>query len=222
MIRHSYSSIKEFEACSKKWAHKRVWKDVKDTPGEASIYGDRVHKGFEERLQLGVPLPEEIQKHEPLCTAIESLGGVVHAEKELVLTKEFAPTTWFAEDAWFRSKLDVLVLASKRAVIMDWKTGKRRPDFLQLELSAAQVFIHYPEVDTINTAFIWIKENTTDKEVYKRSSLEAIKELLINKTNKIEEAVELGVFPAKPSGLCSYCPAFEKCEFAQRGRYRRR
>lgn len=220
ILRHSYSSLKEFDNCPKRYHHTRIIKDVKDVGGEASIYGDRVHKALEERVRDGVALPDDLEKHEPLCAAISGMPGKVYAELELALDKNLNPAGWWDDSAWIRSKLDVFVDAGKKALIADYKTGKRRPDFFQLEVSAAQVFIHYPEVQAIQTAFLWLKESTRDDEPYYRKDLQRILDKMGAKIDRIEAAVVDDVWPAKPSGLCGYCPAKDICSFAQK--YRRR
>lgn len=207
--------------CAKRYYHQKIIKDVTDPGGVASEWGERVHTALENRVKLKTPLPPELEKHEPLCAALDRMGGQVFAEQELVLDKNLTPTTWWADDAWLRSKLDILVLSGKKAVIIDWKTGKRRPDFLQLELSAAQVFLHYPYIETVNTAFVWLKEGTMDAEAYKREHLAGILKDLHERTRNIEEALETGIWPAKPSGLCGYCPVAFKCEFAQKRKWKR-
>ena len=72
---------------------------------------------------------------------------------ETTLTENLTPTTWWEKDAWLRSILDVLILFEDEAIVMDWKTGKRRPDFSQLEIFALQVFSHYPNIKKVQSTF---------------------------------------------------------------------
>lgn len=54
----SYSSIKLFEQCPKKYFHLKVAKDVTEPPTEATLYGGRFHRAAEDYIKEGIPLPE--------------------------------------------------------------------------------------------------------------------------------------------------------------------
>ena len=142
---HSYSSLKMYENCPYRYYRQKVVKDVQDVQGEAAAYGEAIHKALELRLRDKTPLPDHLAKFESVCHMIEQKPGVLELEREMTLTESLTPTTWFAKDAWLRSKLDVLVVDGDKATILDWKTGKRRPDPEQLDIFAVQVFQHFPE-----------------------------------------------------------------------------
>lgn len=215
-LSHSYSSIKLYENCPLRYFRQRIVKDVVDEGGEASKYGERVHKFLEDRLN-GAELPTEVVNYEPLCAAVERLstGGELHIEKELVLNDELSPTTWWAPDAWLRSKLDVLVIRGDMAVVMDWKTGKRNPDFFQMQIFAAQVFKHYPDVHKVKTVLTWLKDMKQDSEEYSRENINMAWTDIMQKIRRIHESLEHDNWPARPSGLCRYCPARHNCDFAK-------
>jgi CRISPR/Cas system-associated exonuclease Cas4 (RecB family) len=217
-LSHSFSAIKMFENCPLRYYHQRIAKTVTDQGGEASQHGERIHKYIEDRLK-GTLSPEyaaEIAKLEPIIASIELVakGGTLEVEQQLTLNKELKPTEWFAKDAWMRSILDVFVRRGKKAMVCDWKTGKRRPDFTQLELFALQVFAHYPEVEKVETGFIWTQDLAFDRETYTRQDAPAMWAKLLERVNRIERAKELDVWPARPSGLCRYCPCNHFCEAA--------
>ena len=152
-LTHSFSALKMYENCPRRYMHQRVNKEVQDEGSDASKYGERIHEALELRLRDQSPLTDETRKYESLCTAIEreSKDGELFVEQKMTLNKNLTPTEWFAPDAWFRSVLDVLMIHEnqKKAFVLDWKTGKRRPDFTQMEIFALQVFKHYPNVDTV-------------------------------------------------------------------------
>ena len=219
MLSHSYSSIKLYENCPLRYYRQRVLKDIKDEGGDASLYGERIHKMLEDRLRENADLPQEAEKYEQLCAAVEKLvaaGGELHIEKELVLNENLLPTGWWDRDAWLRSKLDVLIVSGDTAVVMDWKTGKRRPDFFQMQIFAAQVFKHFPDVTTVKTSLVWLKDMAMDTEVYQRKYVNAVWTDIIRKIKRIHDSLDNETWPAKPSGLCNYCPARHDCPFAQR------
>lgn len=214
-LSHSFSSLKLFENCPYRYYHQRIAKTVVDKGGEASIAGERIHKQLEARLLHEARLPPELSKLEPIAQSIEKLaeGGELLVEQEMTLTCELKPTGWWDNDAWFRSKLDVCVVVGDKAVVFDWKTGKRRPDFTQLEMFALQVFSHYPEVNKVSSTFVWTQGIELDKDVYKRSDKSDLTAKLLEKTTRIEQAVDKDKWPAKPSGLCKFCPCKDFCEY---------
>jgi len=217
-LAHSFSAIKLFENCPKRYYLQRVTKEIQDEGSEASLYGNRIHEALEARLK-GSELTTETKKYEALCSAIDKLAADPKAEllveHQLTLTENLTPTSWFAKDAWLRSILDVLVVRGDQAIVMDWKTGKRRPDFTQLQMFALQVFKHYPDVNEVTSTFVWLKDMAMDAEVYKRDDANVMWEDLLKRINRIYQSVESDNWPAKPSGLCRFCPAKHMCEYAQ-------
>lgn len=215
-LTHSFSSIKMYMNCPLRYYHQRVRKAVTDPGSEATHYGERIHKFLEDRLKTNTELPQEAAQYEGLTSAIlKGMKGELLVEQELTLNAELKPTGWFDEDAWLRTKIDVLVLNQTEAKVLDWKTGKRKPDFDQLELYALQIFAHYPEVERVSVGFVWLKDKAMDRDEYVRQNAAALWEKLLTQINRIEKSVETEVWPARPSGLCRFCPARHLCEFAQ-------
>ena len=216
-LSHSYSSIKLYENCPLRYYRQRILKDVVDEGGEASKHGERIHAFLENRLKTDQLLPQEVAHYEPLCSMVERLarGGQLEIEKELVLTENLTPTGWWDSDAWLRSKLDVLVINGNDAIVMDWKTGKRKADFFQMQMFAAQVFKHYPEVVRVKTILVWLKTLEQDTETYNRININEVWAEIMKRIQRIHSSVEHDNWPAKPSGLCRYCPCRHNCDFAR-------
>ena len=217
MLTHSFSSIKMYENCPKRYYHQRIRKEVQDKGSDATIYGERIHEALEHRLESKVGLPKESEGYEVLCRGIEKTarGGTLLVEQKLTLSEDLTPTGWWDGDAWVRSILDVLVLHNDTAVVMDWKTGKRRPDFTQLELFALQVFSHFPDIDKVKSSFLWLKDMQMDSKTYYRDELGSMWGSLLQRISRIEQSLAHDKWPPKPSGLCNYCPAKNICEYAQ-------
>ena len=216
-LAHSYSSIKLYENCPYRYFRQRILKDVVDEGGEASKYGERVHQYLEMRLKQDGLLPQEVAHYEPLCASVERIAkdGELHIEKELVLNDNLTPTGWWDADAWLRSKLDILVISGNDAVVMDWKTGKRNPDFFQMQLFAAQVFKHFPDVVRVKTSLVWLKTMEMDTENYDRVSINAIWAEVMKRIQRIHTSLEHDNWPMRPSGLCRFCPARHDCVSAR-------
>lgn len=181
--------------------------------GEAALHGIKVHEALENRIANGTPLPKHLRKFESTC-AFLSEDGDVQVEREMTLTDDLTPTDWTAPDAWLRSKLDILVVKGANALVMDWKTGKRRMDMFQLRLFAAQVFRHYPEVKRVSTSLVWLRDGIIDTEVIEREEYNSIMADILHRIKRIYDAYEEATWPARPSGLCNYCPAKHDCEYA--------
>ena len=215
-LSHSYSSIKLYENCPLRYYRQRVKKDVVDEGGEASKYGERIHALLERRLKVG-EIDKEVSEYEPLCRSVESLAskGELRIEAELVLNENLLPTGWFDPEAWLRSKLDVLVLVGSDAVVMDWKTGKRNVDFFQMQVFAAQVFKHFPDVHRVKTSLVWLKTMEMDTETYTRDKINAVWADIMRRIQRIHDSLEHDNWPARPSGLCRFCPCRHDCDFAK-------
>jgi hypothetical protein len=215
-LSHSYSSIKLYENCPLRYYRQRIVKDVTDPGGEASKHGERIHAFLESRLK-GSGLDAEVAQYEPLCASVEKLAkqGELHIEKELVLTENLVPTGWWDSDAWLRSKLDVLVVIGADAVVMDWKTGKRNADQFQMQMFAAQVLKHFPDVQQVKTSLVWLKTMEMDTEVYNRADINTVWAEIMKRIQRIHSSVEHDNWPAKPSGLCRFCPCRHDCDYAR-------
>lgn len=217
-LTHSYSSMKQFENCPKRYYHQRIEKSVKDEGGEASRHGEQVHKALEDNVRDNTPLPPALRKYESVCAVVKekSLGGEIVPEMEMTLNEQLKPTGWWDSDAWIRSKLDVLITKGDKAVVLDWKTGKRRPDPFQLELFSLQVFAHYEHIDKVYSSFVWLPDQTTDMVIHYRNEAANLWEETMTRIKRIEDAQKHDNWPAKPSGLCNYCPCKSFCEYANR------
>ena len=125
-LSHSYSSLKMYENCPKRYYHQRITKEVADSGSDATRYGERVHRALEERLLNDNVLSEETIQYEALCNSIAKMKehpsfDQLLLEERMTLTDNFTPTSWWSDDAWLRSILDVLVLFEDKAIVMDWK-----------------------------------------------------------------------------------------------------
>jgi hypothetical protein len=147
---------------------------------------------------------------EPLAAKITKLPGVKMCEQQMALDKNFLPCDW--NNAWTRGIADVLVVHGSNAVVLDHKTGKRKLTD-QLALYAGYTFAYYPEVQTVTTGFVWLRDKKIDKEQFKREDVPAIWAKFLPKIRKLESAYERDAWPCRPSGLCKgWCPV-KSCEF---------
>lgn len=211
----SYSALTAFETCPKRFQLTRVTKQVVEKQTEATIWGNKVHKALELFAKGEQPLPPELKAYERYVKKILSYEGKRVIEERVALTKDFRQTKWMAKDVWVRGIIDIGVVGSETAYLLDWKTGKHRPDNDQLKLFAALAFAMYPWVNKVVTGFIWLKVEKFDKEMFTREQLPEIWNEFMPRLSRVATAYEEDKWMPKPSGLCkNWCPVGRKlCEF---------
>jgi len=133
----------------------------------------------------------------------------------MAVNRNLTPVGWFDSDVWIRSIADVLVVDGATAYCLDYKTGKVKENPTQLQLFAAMVMWHFPEVQTVKTSFIWLKFDEVTNAKYERRFLDALWAALEPRFVKVQEVINLGVFNTRPSGLCPWCAAKDICPDAR-------
>lgn len=211
----SYSALTAFETCPRRFELTRVSKKVFEPQTEATLWGNKVHKALELYAKGSEGLPQEFEKYGRYVKKILAYEGKRVVEERVALNKNLRPTKWMAKDVWVRGVIDIGVVGSERAYLLDWKTGKRKPDSDQLKLFAALAFASYPWIDSVVTGFIWLKENKFDKELFTRDQLPEIWSEFLPRLSRVAAAYDSDKWTPKPSGLCrSWCPVGKKhCEF---------
>jgi hypothetical protein len=209
----SYSALTAYETCPRRYAETRIYKHVPDPPGAEAQWGTRVHKALEDRVKTNQPITGALSMYEPFAAKICTFPGVIRAEQKIALNRDLKAVGYFAKDVWVRAVLDVMVVNLPRVFIADYKTGKRKPESQQLELSAAVAAALHPEAEEFDTMFLWLKDKAVDKEHFKRGDIDGIWSRFLPRVERLETAVKDGDFPPKPSGLCKrYCPV-SSCEY---------
>src|SRR5271165_2259665 len=121
----SYSKLKNYEACPKRHWHVDIAKDAVEDESEALVWGNRVHSALARRVGKGDPLPLGMEKFEPWCTkVIGTPQGNIFVEQKLAIKSDFTKCSWFGDEAWYRGVADVIKVAGRVALVVDWKTGK--------------------------------------------------------------------------------------------------
>ena len=216
----SYSALTSFETCPKRYFHIKVAKDIVDAPGEAALWGSLVHKHLEDRLALGTSLPVSIEKYESLIAPIIRNSGKLLVEQQMAVDQELNPVVWESDTAWCRGIVDVGLISTggRLALLLDWKTGRRKFESDQLKLFAALAFAHFPQLQTVQTGFVWLKENIVDNQMFTRQDIAAIWAGFAPRIERLHRAYKTTDFKPKPSGLCrNFCPVPRTmCSFSGR------
>ena len=207
----SYSSIKTFEQCPKKYYHLKVAKDVKDEPGEAADYGTAVHLAAEEFVRDGKPIPEKFSFMRPILEPLAAKQGEKLCEMRLGVAKTdtgFEPCDFFGKNVWYRGIVDLLILDGEKAWMIDYKTGKnaKYADMKQLDLMAGALFIKYPGLKVIKSALAYVVSQEFPKKIHYRKHLDEYMSVFEDQLFNLDSAMENGVFNAKSGPLCPWCP----------------
>lgn len=214
-LAHSYSSIKDFEGCPRRYHEVRILKKFKSQDTEATLYGTAVHKAFEDYIRDGVDLPEAYAAYRKFVDPLAKIEADIHCEQKLGIRADFTPCEFFDKDVWFRGIPDYLAIShsGKVARVADYKTGKssRYADTAQLELMAAMVFIHYPNVERVKGALLFVVANDIIRAEYSREDLPEILSKWAGRAAAIEGALEVNVWNPRSSALCKFCPV-SSCE----------
>lgn len=207
----SYTLIDTFHNVCERQAYERfIAKSVKVDQTEDMEVGTRVHKYIEDHINGVDPLPAWLKHLIPVIESLKQHGrGATRTELKMGVTKDLAACDFFAGDVYLRGGIDLLLATDDRALIIDWKTGKKRDKELQLLIYALFIFAVLPMIQQITCMNYFVAENNAPMGqpfTWRRSQVSEMWREVLPLIHEIEAAIASGRFAEKPSGLCSYCP----------------
>ncbi len=202
----SFSALTRYEQCPKQYYHVNVAKDFKDEDTEFSASGKETHLALYRRVVKGQTLPLNLRYLEKTAVKFVGLPGETSGELKFAMARNFDPVEYFAPNVFCRVVVDLLNVREHTALIIDYKTGKPKPGFTQLELSAAVLSTHLPEIETFKMAYVWLADRKVSPHTLHKADLVGVWNNFLPRVAKIELALKTGDFPLKKSGLCRYCP----------------
>jgi len=209
----SYSSIKTFDSCPKKYYHLRILKDFKDEDSTATLYGKELHTAAELYIKDSTPIPEKFAFIAPTLEVLNNISGEKHCEIKLGIAKrdgKFAPCDFLGKDVWWRGIADLLIINEDTGVahLVDYKTSKnaKYADTKQLDLLAGAVFIHYPKIVEIKAALLFVVCNDIIKKKYETIQRTALMGVMNNELARLEAAIKNNVWNPNAGPLCKFCP----------------
>jgi hypothetical protein len=211
----SFSSLKTFQQCPRKYYHTKILKDVREPDTVATLYGKTAHTVAEEYIRDGVPVPAQFEYMKDMLDQLNAIPGEKLCEVMLGLTKDLQPCEFHADDVWWHGIADLVVLDEENGIAhsVDYKTSKnaRYADVKQLDLVAAAIFAKYPKIKTIKSALLFV----VSKEFVKAKHHAEMKEKYLEKpaldVARIEAARENGVWNPISGPLCKFC-SIKTCE----------
>jgi PD-(D/E)XK nuclease superfamily len=211
----SYSQLKNYETCAKRYYHYNVAKDVVEPEGQQLLDGHRLHAAFDARIAKGAKLPLGMGMYEGMLAKFVAAPGETYSEQKLAITADFKPVGFFGKGVWLRTVIDACKITpdGTRASIVDWKDGKVKEDPTQLALMAAVMFVHAPAVQTVRSALFFVNHTQTLPAEYTREDQAEIWGEILPRVRKMARARAEQEFPPKPSGLCKKYCAVVSCPY---------
>lgn len=204
----SYSGIKLFDTCPKKYQAEKITKEVKFTDSDATLYGKEIHTVCEEYIRDDTPIPKKHIYLQPYLDRLKAIKGEKHCEIKVGVKKEdgrLVACDYDDSGVWFRGICDLLILNGAKGYIVDYKTSKsaRYADMRQLQLMAAAAFLKFPELEKIKMSLLFVVSKEFVKgEVLAERGLDIFAELNDLLTQR-EIAYNTDVWNPKPNGLCA-------------------
>jgi hypothetical protein len=210
-VQWSYSSLKTFQQCPKKYYHLKIAKDVENEGGEAANYGKIVHKAAEDYIRDDTPMPPQFSYMVPILDALKKIPGKKYCEIELGIAKKdgkFIACKFDAPNYWWHGIADLLIVDGGVAWLVDYKTSKnaKYADTKQLDLLAAATFLHFPGVLEIKSALAFVVSNEFVRKEHERVMRHKYLDVMKPELDRLEAAVENKVWNPISGPLCKFCP----------------
>ena len=213
----SYSALKNFETCAKRYYHYNVARDVTEPETDQLREGNRLHAAFDARLSKGTALPLGLGHHEWLLAKIIASPGETVSERKLALTSTFEPQAYFGKGVWFRTVIDAAKILPTIGRVFDWKTGKPSEDLTQLQLMALTLFAHMPALLRVKAGLVFVAHDKVETAEFDRGDITSLWSEILPRVNAVKRARETQTYPPRPSGLCKKYCAVMSCPYHGKG-----
>jgi hypothetical protein len=215
----SFSSLKTFQQCPRKYYHTKVAKDIQEPDTKATLYGKSAHTAAEEFVRDGKDVPEAFDYMKPTLEQLNSIEGEKLCEVKLGLTKDLESCEFSAPNVWWHGIADLVVIneAKKLAYSVDYKTSKsaRYADVAQLDLVACGLFAKFPQIKRIRSALLFVVSKEFVKAEHHVEMVPKYIQKSANDVARIEAALENGVWNPVSGPLCKFC-SVDECEYNRR------
>lgn len=221
MVAWSYSSIKTFDQCPKKYYHLKVAKDVKDKQNTAALYGEQAHKAAEDYVAKGIPIEPKFNPIKGVAEVLNAMPGEKFPEMKLGVKKVdggYEPAEFNAPDVWWRGIADLVIVNGEQAKLVDYKTGKnaKYADVKQLDLMAGALFVLRPELKVIKSALAFVVSNDFISKNHTADLRDSYLGVFDKELDALAVAHETGVWNPKSGPLCGWCPVVECPHYRER------
>jgi hypothetical protein len=212
----SFSSLKTFEQCPRKYYHVKIAKDTVEKDTVATLYGKAMHSAAEHYIRDGEPLPKHYEHLQPVLDTLAQIDGDKYCELKLGLTKDLKPCSFNAKNVWWHGIADLVVIneAKELAYSVDFKTSKnaRYADTKQLDLVAIGLFKKFPAIKRVKSALVFVVSNELVRTEHVVEHTSRYIEKPAQVVQRIEAAISSNVWNPIEGPLCRFCPV-RTCEF---------
>lgn len=200
----SFSALKLFEQCPRKYYHLKILRDVKEEETEAIRYGNEFHEAAEHYVDGTAELPARFGYARAALDKLKNMAGEKLCEYRMGLTEDLEPCTTDDPKVWWRGIADLTIVNGKTAKVIDHKTGlsAKYADTDQLELMALAVFKHFPEIEHIKAGLLFVRVPAFITAEYRRGDAPKLWVRWLQRYNRLIQARDAGVWNPKTSGLC--------------------
>lgn len=216
-IVYSYTLLRNFENCPYKCYRLNVLKDIKFKSTPEMDWGNEVHDALDRRISKNRILPANMGAYEPYAAYFQQFRP--SAEMKVGITREGAACDFFAPNVFLRGKIDLSWGDQVKNVgwIVDYKTGKRREDDLELELFGLMFAAHTQgKYQKILGRYLWLKTFEIGS-LHDLSNVTGTFNYVQKTVAEIEHNAAAGYWPKKQNPLCGWCDVLD-CEFNKKGK----
>ena len=171
----SYSGLKTFETCPRKYEAEKVTKEIKFSDTEATVYGKELHLACEEFIRDGKALDPRFGWMLETLDRLNHIEGEKFCELKMGIKKvdgRLEACDFFDPKVWMRGIADLVIVNGDVGHVFDYKSGRssRYADSRQLALMAAAMFLKFPELKVIKAGLLFVIAGDLVKSRYKREN----------------------------------------------------
>lgn len=211
----SFSRYNAYTACPAAFKYRTLMK-LPEEKSPALEHGAKVHDEISEffKTPKARKTPVHLSKFADLVSEIRATQrrtpDNVFVEDDWAFRKDWSITKWDDwNGCWVRLKLDLAYRVGDELIVIDWKTGKHRPEkhqeyLEQLELYALGGLLMFPGVETVRPMLVYL-----DVGIALKSETEYTKKTVgpLQKTwqKRVAPMFKDQTFKPKPGNNCRWC-----------------
>jgi hypothetical protein len=190
----SYSRIKVWVECPRKYKAIYIDKSVKRTDSPALARGRELHERLEAAVKTGTP-PSNITLPPGLIETLHR--GQAKAEIGFGIDENGQPVQ-DVKRSFLGGYLDAFLLVTQRAMVLDWKSGRFNPDPLQADVYSVLVRAN---TDAKHVEFVWVYVDAS--RTHSITPDDHAKDRVFGLIDQISSDTE---YAPTPNPLCRFCP----------------
>lgn len=204
----TYTILNTYDICPHQMYRRYIRKDLPFVETPEMKWGNDVHTAMELRMG-GKPLPDNMRHWEPIASAIAERKP--KTEQQLAVTPQGTPISYYDKTGiFFRGKNDITLISGTKALLLDFKTGKKREDPTELETNAMLVHAHNVYLTEFVGAYVWLKEGSIG-QMHALTDTRSTWARVNNKAEEIKDRQASNDWPKTKGPLCGWCNVFD-CE----------